>query len=189
MVRDDPGGGSAPERRARSVRVAYWAVVALSVAWTVLNRGRFDALLRDRETMGPLVGVLSALAVVWIASLAYVCVVAAARTAGSVRRDPLAWFRSFNDLGASSTSVLTELATSRSFSAGWWIGWIATTLASLLPAVVAVVRLGSSGLGIVGLATVSIGVNLAWRLPVELRMRRLRADAGGLGPVALLGET
>lgn len=175
-------------RSARIRRLLYWLMVVSSVAWTILNRARFETFMDDAETIGPLVGVLSALAGVWALSLAYVCLCAAARTAGSVRRNPLAWVRSFHDLGRSSNSVIAELAGSRSFYLGWWVSWIATTLASLLPAVVAVVRLGSSGLGIVGLAAASIGVNVSWRLPIETRMRRLRASSRDLRPVALAGE-
>ena len=152
-------------------------MVVASVAWTAHQRERFAAAADDAGSIGPLVGLLAALGVVWIAGLVVVGSCAAVRTANSFVRDPLAWVRSIQDLGRASNSVLAALAGSRAFWLGWRVSWIATTLCTLLPALVAVARVGWSGVGVVGLATVSMGVNLGWRIPADARMRRLRAGA------------
>jgi hypothetical protein len=181
------GSDAASGRSARMLRPLYWVVVAASVGWTIANSDRFGTSIDEAGDVTMVVGLMGSFVALWILGLAMVCFCAAARTARSFFGDPLAWVRSFPDLARASTSVLADLAGSRAFWLGWWVSWVATTLVSLLPAIVAIARLGSTGLGFVGMAVASIGVNFAWRLPIDARMRRLRASSRGTEPVSLSG--
>lgn len=185
----DPTASAPRSRSAQALRVAYWLVALASVVWTTVNRDRFAAEMDEAAgSIGPLVGFMAALVVVWVLGLVVACFCAAARTASSIYRDPLAWVRSFHDLGHASNGVLADLAHSPAFWIGWWVSWVATTLFSLVPAVLAIVRLGWSGLGLVGFAFVSIAVNLSWRMPLEIRLRRLRAASGHARPARRAGR-